>query len=61
MPSYDFRLIDDAIVPKVTNFIQKSAKNEDPFFIYYGMRSGKFDIIIKIKKFRKLRSFFTCI
>jgi len=40
MPSYDFRLIDDAIVPKVTNFIQKNAKSEDPFFIYYGMRSG---------------------
>ena len=40
MPSYDFRLIDDAIVPKVTSFIRQNAENENPFFIYYGMRSG---------------------
>ena len=38
--SYDSRTVEQVIYPKVIDFINENAKQRDPFFIYYGMRSG---------------------
>ena len=38
MKSYDTRLFDELVIPKVEQFIDQS--HEQEFFIYYGMRSG---------------------
>ena len=40
MPSFDSRTIEDAIVPKARNFIRDRAQSNQPFFMFYGMRSG---------------------
>jgi len=38
--SYDSRDVEQVVAPKVIDFIDQNSNQEEPFFIYYGMRSG---------------------
>ncbi|CAG5110143.1 Oidioi.mRNA.OKI2018_I69.chr2.g4575.t1.cds [Oikopleura dioica] len=38
--SYDSRNAEDVILPRALNFIEENANQDEPFFMYYGLRSG---------------------